>query len=490
MSKSEYDLTEDAPRYVVEALAAVREQDPKQTVDSLELASNWVLPRPSNYIEMRALYADEMDEKRSEVGEDSVKEWLINSAINDVNANNDNYLVNGEPISTGDSEVIQDDDDKGNYRLADGVDIHALKLRGEPLLPKTVPTDLFAPGGKWADISRSYDPAKLGPLRDSMEALGWPKHLPAIGDKRTKDTNNPIIIVGHRRLEVAEELGIEPVIGWVDFGEGPAAEAAKIALALASNTGGENISLADRKKIAKDLYGTDKFSMTDIAKLLKVSAMTVSRDLAGLTDVKPPPERGGRPRKGDKGSQPKPTPQPEPKPLPEAVPAPPTLPVVPEPEPEPEPEQPSPGEEPPVELDAEVVNPGPWLETILGSLTEFADWVEGLDADERTRFAEHTTFAEILAEIGQQVRRTLTIMFPMPSGPAVATDDDANIERVAKGIGRWLDKYERGTRGAIRKSFSAPDRKYVETALEALIQMKLIVVAADGQIELGQEASS
>jgi len=106
MSKSEYDLTEDAPRYVVEALAAVREQDPKQTVDSLELASNWVLPRPSNYIEMRALYADEMDEKRSEVGEDSVKEWLINSAINDVNANNDNYLVNGEPISTGDSEVI------------------------------------------------------------------------------------------------------------------------------------------------------------------------------------------------------------------------------------------------------------------------------------------------------------------------------------------------------------------------------------------------
>ena len=97
MSKSEYDLTEDAPRYVVEALAAVREQDPKQTVDSLELASNWVLPRPSNYIEMRALYADEMDEKRSEVGEDSVKEWLINSAINDVNANNDNYLVKGEP---------------------------------------------------------------------------------------------------------------------------------------------------------------------------------------------------------------------------------------------------------------------------------------------------------------------------------------------------------------------------------------------------------
>ena len=36
MSKSEYDLTEDAPRYVVEALAAVREQDPKQALPESE----------------------------------------------------------------------------------------------------------------------------------------------------------------------------------------------------------------------------------------------------------------------------------------------------------------------------------------------------------------------------------------------------------------------------------------------------------------------
>ena len=305
MSTPPYDLTEDAPRYVAEALQAIRDTKGNDaTVDLSDLAANYIPPRPSNVTDLKKDFARSLLDRPGEpVDDQEFKEWLIENAISDINYQNGNLL----PYDP----VIIEESKTNEYRLTEGVDIHALMLHREPLLPKTVPTDLFAPGGKWANNSRSYDPAKLGQLRESMQATGWSKHLPAIGDERTKDAENPVIIVGHRRIAVAEELGIEPVIKWVDFGDGPAAEAAKIALAIASNTGAENISPADRKKIAEDLYddGT-KFSMAEIGKILRVSTMTVSRDLSGLTSVKPPPpSRGGRPnRKKGTPKPPAPTP--------------------------------------------------------------------------------------------------------------------------------------------------------------------------------------
>jgi hypothetical protein len=92
-------------------------------------------------------------------------------------------------------------------------------------------------------------------------------------------------------------LGIEPVIVTVRFGEGDKGEAARVALAIASNVGAEKISAADRKKIAADLYGSG-WSMAKIGELLKVATMTVSRDLRNLTMLNPPdkPKRE-RPRK-------------------------------------------------------------------------------------------------------------------------------------------------------------------------------------------------
>lgn len=45
--------------------------------------------------------------------------------------------------------------------------------------------------------------------------------------------------------------------------------------------------------------------MSKIAAALNVATKTVSRDLSGLTDVKPPAERGGRPRKEPKPVVPK-----------------------------------------------------------------------------------------------------------------------------------------------------------------------------------------
>jgi len=44
-----------------------------------------------------------------------------------------------------------------------------------------------------------------GELRDSMRTHGWIRSLPAIVDE---DGN---VLSGHRRMAVAEELGIEPV---------------------------------------------------------------------------------------------------------------------------------------------------------------------------------------------------------------------------------------------------------------------------------------
>ena len=79
-------------------------------MDIDDLASNWVLPRPSNYIEMRAQYAEEVDEKRSEVGEDLVKEWLIERAIGDINANNDGYVRR--------ASILTDPEDRGGWTRA------------------------------------------------------------------------------------------------------------------------------------------------------------------------------------------------------------------------------------------------------------------------------------------------------------------------------------------------------------------------------------
>ena len=188
------------------------------------------------------------------------------------------------------------DEDDATWRLIDEfgepVDIARVKY-GDHLLirPRTVP-DLFNREiGAWREGSRSFTPEGLKDLRTSMQTFGWQPHLPAIQDE------NDVVLVGRRRLAVAEELEIKPVIETIRFGEGEAADAARVALVLASNLGGEKIGLADRKKICEDLY-LAAWSMPKIAELLKVSSTTVWRDLQGFTNVKPPdPKRGGRPKK-------------------------------------------------------------------------------------------------------------------------------------------------------------------------------------------------
>jgi Homeodomain-like domain len=124
-----------------------------------------------------------------------------------------------------------------------------------------------------------------------MDEFGWNPLFPAIEDE------NGVVIVGHRRLTMAEELGITPVIKKHTFGEGEAGDAARVEAALVSNLGPEKISIEDRKKIAAQLCGQG-WKVDKIAEKLRVSQMTVYRYLEDLTPVKfPDKPKRGRPRK-------------------------------------------------------------------------------------------------------------------------------------------------------------------------------------------------
>ena len=46
-----------------------------------------------------------------------------------------------------------------------------------------------------------------------MAAFGWNKHHPALVDERGA------VITGHRRLEVAKELGLDPLVKVVKYGD-------------------------------------------------------------------------------------------------------------------------------------------------------------------------------------------------------------------------------------------------------------------------------
>jgi hypothetical protein len=127
-----------------------------------------------------------------------------------------------------------------------------------------------------------------GELRDSMAAHGWDPQFPAIVSAEGN------VLAGHRRMAVAEELGIDPVIRTL-----PADTSVEdqIRLALLSNAGGKPFTREQRKAIARALYGTDGWTMSKIAEALSVSVGTVSGDLGEFSELKTHPSRGGRPRK-------------------------------------------------------------------------------------------------------------------------------------------------------------------------------------------------
>jgi hypothetical protein len=148
-------------------------------------------------------------------------------------------------------------------------------------------------------------------LRESLKQFGWVKEFPALADE------NGVVLVGHRRLKIAEEEKIEPVIKKLRLGKGDAADAKRLRLALVSNIGFKAMTAKDRGRIAEHLYGERKWTMARIAEALNVNEATVSRDLRNScmrqelkhTKTVSNPKGAGRP-KGSR-SRKKPDPAPE-----------------------------------------------------------------------------------------------------------------------------------------------------------------------------------
>ena len=227
--KDTYDLNDDAPRYVIEAL--IRAGRP---LDLDELADNYIPPKPNDMADVKAGLRD----GSAAVSNYDANHWLIENAIEEINRHNRDYVVENDKAGGDDEEYIEEvlvHGEKWCYRLADGVDVDKLVwYNDEPLVQKSTLPDLFSPEtGLWADnFGRGdIDEKKDKELIQSLKNFGWPKGLEAIYDE------HGVSLTGGRREAVAKMLGIEPAIRVVTFGDGPAADAQRTALKVASNLG-------------------------------------------------------------------------------------------------------------------------------------------------------------------------------------------------------------------------------------------------------------
>ena len=307
--KDTYDLNDDAPRYVIEALMAV-----DRPLSSYDLADNYDPPKPNNMADIKSGMRDGFHD--GQITNLEAKEHLMTEAVSVINYWNRDHVHDDIRLD----EVILDEERRDNYELADGVDVNALVGRdGQPLIRKSVLGDPFNPEtGMFANNIRTPNPEGYGGLRESMEEFGYLPGHPVVKDE------NGVTIAGHRRETVAAELGLTPDVLVHRFGFGDGADAQRLKVALGSNTGFEPISQADRQKIALFLYQSKGWKMARVAEALNVTAMTISRDLRNLTDVKSDQPKRGRPRKNPKPiNEPKPEPAPEPEPVEEPKPEPP-----------------------------------------------------------------------------------------------------------------------------------------------------------------------
>jgi len=142
--------------------------------------------------------------------------------------------------------------------------------------PHTRLGDPFRPGGELAGNLREHngwDSPADDELRESMVTAGWLDGHPAIQDEYGAT------ITGHRRLAMAEELGITPKILVIEFGTGDAADIRRLKMAWLSNTGGKPFSKGDRAKMSAYLASRGWTQMS-IAEALNVAQSTIARDLS------------------------------------------------------------------------------------------------------------------------------------------------------------------------------------------------------------------
>jgi ParB-like chromosome segregation protein Spo0J len=138
-----------------------------------------------------------------------------------------------------------------------------------------------------------------------MTALGWIDAVPfyAIRDKRTG-----VLIAGHRRVAVAQELGIEPRYLDMEFEDSDLGDQRRLEIAYASNIGWMKLSTADRRKIVEAIVTDPEGEWTEqsIADQLEVHRSAIQRDIrdlreSGLIAPIKPGAKGGRPRGSKNG---------------------------------------------------------------------------------------------------------------------------------------------------------------------------------------------
>lgn len=194
--------------------------------------------------------------------EAAAKVWLVEHALTQLGA--DQIAEVGE----------------NRYRLK--VSLDDVRIDGKPVAPLIEEKPQFAGGSRPFDpmsglfsdnIRAKSEDDDLTGLRESMRARGWNRWFPAIRDERG------VVLVGHRRIKVAKELGIKPVILDVTIGSGEAADAERLDIAILSNIEQKKLSPASRRRIAEYLYGEREWSMQKIGQALRVSQQQISKDL-------------------------------------------------------------------------------------------------------------------------------------------------------------------------------------------------------------------
>lgn len=208
----------------------------------------------------------------------------------------------------GKAGQVQIAETQAGYRLV--VPFDHLRHEGEPIVPivndhaqlqdpfnpmteKTLDSGVVL---RFSENVRRRSTAVTGieELRESMREFGWVEEFPAIRDERG------VVLVGHRRLAVAKELGIQPVVNTVILGSGDAADAKRFRIAIVSNLASKPFTAEERKDLAEYLYGEREWVMERIAQALNVSVQTISNDLLGFQPTgKLDRPAGGRPAKAE-----------------------------------------------------------------------------------------------------------------------------------------------------------------------------------------------
>jgi ParB-like chromosome segregation protein Spo0J len=249
-----------------------------------ELATGYRHPNPGDLARVR---------RHEDCGsDDEATAWLIRRAVEAIS-------YRGKT----DQSKRQVEQVDGGYRLADGIKFEDLLYQGRKLQRARDDHarlgDPFNPmsGVFSEDIRRGRQgrPSKEADeeLRASMRS-GWLPGHPAIIDERG------VVLVGHRRLAIAKELGIEPETMKLRFGDGDAGDIERLRVAVQSNLGAKEFSKSDRAEIAKYLAERG-WTQASIAEALHVAQSTISKDdiipRNNVTDSLGRKKSPGRPRK-------------------------------------------------------------------------------------------------------------------------------------------------------------------------------------------------